>query len=290
MLNKSTLFTATSKSQNLPSEATHFEPLWDTLNAHGYCLLRNYAIDIPSFSHLVRRMCNTVTLDPARTSSTNAVQKVDAGTDALGLHIENGNTPNAPELVFFYCQKSPRQGSQTTLCDGVTLLANLPEELKELFSQKLYVSRTISEEHWKTYLANEHPAVESAGQVTARHLTEMLAMRDNIEGVLNADQSLTYRLSVDPVLNSNLCKQRAFANAILGPSFSYEPPVYEFKNGVVIDDQLKLQLATIAEQNTLEISWNDGDLAIIDNHRVMHGRRKITDSSSRELFIGMGNL
>ena len=38
-----------------------------------------------------------------------------------------------------------------------------------------------------------------------------------------------------------------------------------------------------------EINWQDGDIAVLDNTRIMHGRRAIVDTN-RQLFIGMGNV
>jgi hypothetical protein len=180
-------------------------------------------------------------------------------------------------------------GSRTTLCDGTQLLASLPHDIRQHFSQTMFVTRTISEQHWKTYLANEHPALEYVDQVQPIHLSQMLSLRDEIDGHLNADGSLTYRLAVKPIIKSPISNHYAFANAILGPSFSYEAPTYEFEDGSALDDSLKSTLNQIAEPLTSEIPWTNGDIAIIDNHRVMHGRREITDQEPRELFIGMGN-
>lgn len=49
------------------------------------------------------------------------------------------------------------------------------------------------------------------------------------------------------------------------------------------------QTAELAEKYTQEIQWQDGDIVIINNKRVLHGRRAITGNlSDRALFIGMG--
>lgn len=48
-------------------------------------------------------------------------------------------------------------------------------------------------------------------------------------------------------------------------------------------------LRVLAEACTVEINWQDGDIAVLDNARVMHGRRAIADTD-RTLFIGMGSL
>jgi hypothetical protein len=50
-----------------------------------------------------------------------------------------------------------------------------------------------------------------------------------------------------------LSEQYAFANAVLGPSFSYEAPSYEFLDGSGIDESLKSILEHLAKPLTSEI-------------------------------------
>ena len=78
------------------------EQIQSRLELHGYCLLRDFSPDIGQFSWLIRQLCSQVTYDPARLTRDDTVQKVDAGTAAIGPHIENGNTPHVPELVGFF--------------------------------------------------------------------------------------------------------------------------------------------------------------------------------------------
>jgi alpha-ketoglutarate-dependent taurine dioxygenase len=48
-------------------------------------------------------------------------------------------------------------------------------------------------------------------------------------------------------------------------------------------------LAELCERYTQEIQWQDGDIAIIDNKRFMHGRREIlVPLEHRKLYISMG--
>ena len=49
------------------------------------------------------------------------------------------------------------------------------------------------------------------------------------------------------------------------------------------------EVRALAETCTHEINWQDGDIAVLDNTRVMHGRRAIADVN-RNLFIGMGMI
>ena len=260
------------------------------LATHGSCLLRGFKPALTDFSELINALCTDVTYDPARAVSADAVQKVDAGVAAIGLHIENGNTPRVPQVLGFYCRKAAHEGSETTMCDGKTLWNNMPADLKPLFENNIKVSRTLSEPQWKAYLAQEHPLLQSADQVTEQHLNEMMSVYEGQSANLNVDGTLYYELTVSPTRTSTLCGTAAFANAILGPSFNYEAPRYQLESGEFISTDLIETLRDFAEQYTVDIHWQDMDIVLLDNWRVMHGRRAIQDASNRELFVGMGML
>ena len=69
----------------------------------------------------------------------------------------------------------------------------------------------------------------------------------------------------------------------------YEPPVYTLEDGAVVSLEEIEELRDLAETCTVEINWQDGDVAVLDNTRVMHGRRAIKDKD-RQLYIGMGRV
>jgi len=258
------------------------------LKTTGWALLRGFEHDVEKFSELVHGFCRKLTFDPAREFTNNSTQKVDAGIEAIGLHIENGNTPFPPDLVAFYSRKSAKTGSQTTLCDGTQLYDAMPERIKQLFNSPMVVSRNLPEHLWKNYVANEHPQLNDAAQVTPQHLQELMDMLPGQTGEINEAGDLHYRLGLSPVLNDS--GKLSFANAILGPSFNYDAPCYEFEDGSVLKEALKQEIAELAEPFTLELNWHDGDMILIDNRRVMHGRRAIEgDPNARQLVIAMGS-
>jgi hypothetical protein len=154
----------------------------------------------------------------------------------------------------------------------------------------MVVSRTLPEALWKRYVANEHPKVDRVEQVTSERLQELMNMLPGQTGAINVKGELYYQLCFSPLLMNSQSGKKAFANAILGPSFNYEAPHYEFENGEALDEKTKLLIAELAEQCTLELAWQDGDMVLIDNTRVMHGRRAIVgDPAERQLVIAMGS-
>ncbi len=259
------------------------------LCAAGFVLFRGFSMDLDGFSELTARFCKRLTFDPAREQSSEHTQKVDAGFGPIGLHIENGNTPVRPDLVAFYCRHAAFEGSQTTLCDGARLFDLFDEHERSRWSQVMTVRRTLPEALWKRYLANEHPALTSPDEVKVEHLIQFQAAIPGQHFDLRDDGSLDYVLEVSPVARSRFSEAKAFANAILGPSHNYQPPTYTLADGSVITGDEIEALRDQAEGLTTEINWQDGDVAIVDNTRVMHGRRAIVDPE-RELFIGMGTI
>jgi len=255
---------------------------------NGWVLLRGFNTNLDNFSQLLNNVCTRLTFDPARNHPTQSTQKVDAGTAAIGLHTENGNTPSPPDLVAFCSVKSAKEGSQTTLCDGIDLYQLMPDYLKRRLNQPLTVTRSLPENRWKRYVANEHPDITTPEQVTIKHLEQVLSQNPGQTAQLNDQGDLEYSLTISPIVHHRSGK-KAFANAILGPSFNYEPPRYQFADGSPLSQKLKNELAELAEHVTFELQWHDNDVVLIDNTRVMHGRREILgDPQERQLFIGMG--
>ena len=273
--------------RNLVAAET-IEHIRSTLTHEGWVRLTGYDSSIESFSALIGKLCTRVTFDPARSHASKGTQKVDAGTDAVGLHIENGNTPLPPAIVAFYCEQAARSGAQTTVCDGAKLFEAMPNRLKELFSKPVTVRRHLPRAIWQQYVATA-VGYGDITLVTEEELNFFMSQLPGQSGELAPDGTLDYALTIDPIMQSSFAGRNAFANAILGPSFNYEAPSYELYDGTILSDTLRAELADLAEQVTEEIQWVDGEIVVIDNHRVMHGRRAIPGNpGKRKLFIGMG--
>jgi alpha-ketoglutarate-dependent taurine dioxygenase len=62
------------------------------------------------------------------------------------------------------------------------------------------------------------------------------------------------------------------------------PDLWKFDDNSKIPDELIKELNRIAERITTNIDWQKGDILMIDNTRIMHGRRAFTDET-REIYI-----
>ncbi|MGP4118455.1 TauD/TfdA family dioxygenase [Psychrobacter aquimaris] len=285
-----------SRTVTFPSSVTPLLPktsdILMELQTHGWTLLRGCHYDVETFSQLMNQLCQTLTYDPARQNITSEAQKVDAGTHAIGLHIENGNTPMPPDVIAFFSELSAKKGSQTTICDGHAVYQALSPELKATFSQPMRISRYLPQAIWQNYVATATGRLD-AYQISLDDLDKFITATTSktlthyVEP--QADGGVRYALQIPAIREDNLSGQLAFANTLLGPSFNYEKPEFTLANGQSVDDALIDELTQLCEKYTQDIAWQNGDVVILDNKRIMHGRRQIdVPLTERKLYIAMG--
>ena len=173
------------------------EDILSDLAARGAVLLRGFDLDLDAFSTFIERFCGHVTFDPARRGVLGNAQAVDAGTDAVGLHLENGFTAFPPELVFFYCAVAAETGSETTICDGQQVWPALSARTRGWFTDNdIKVRRTIPAPIWRAYVANELDVEGGPDAVGDAHLDELVARNPRQSLRLVEDGAIDYALLV----------------------------------------------------------------------------------------------
>jgi alpha-ketoglutarate-dependent taurine dioxygenase len=245
----------------------------------GFVLFRGFSTGLDGFSRFVQALSSRVTLDPARSFHGDVAQKVDAGADALGLHIENGNSPFAPDLTWFLCERAARSGSQTTVCDGYRVWDAADEAFRETFMKHdIVYERRVEEERWKSFVHHHTGGTVALSEITVDDILARANDQDSTTITANDDGSITYAHRT-PAAHPTLFGPRiAWANSILGPSFHYEAPRITFADGSELTPGMLDEIARLTESVTEDVDWRDGDVALIDNTRVMHGRRPIEDA------------
>ncbi|MBG0830129.1 TauD/TfdA family dioxygenase [Planomonospora sp. ID67723] len=253
--------------------------LMTALAEHGYVVLRGFDSDPVTFSALIQSVSSRITLDPARKfAGGNVAQKIEAGLVPQGLHVENGATPWVPDLVWFYCETPAKIGSQTTICDGLYVWDRLPARTQELFlSTRITFARPMPEDKWKNLVFRLLDGAKSVEQITFDDLLTVTDDDVDVKYQLRPDGSVHYKYFTYAAHTTLFGTDIAFANSILTPSVNYEPPVIEFEDGRPLDAMLMRQVIEATELETDEIDWHEGDIALVDNSRLMHGRRKIRD-------------
>ncbi|MGW6912732.1 TauD/TfdA family dioxygenase [Kitasatospora sp. NPDC054939] len=253
----------------------------DLLAEAGFLLLRGFRPDLEEFSGFVKAHSSRVTLDPARSFHGGEVaQMVDAGTAAVGLHLENGNSPFGPDLTWFLCEKAAASGSQTTVCDGVRVWESASAELRAPFAaQDIVYTRVVEEAKWRAFVHHHLGGTKPLAEITVDDITGLANDRDSTTIDLNPDGSITYAYRTAAVHPSLFSATPAWATSIFGPSYNYETPTITFADGTELGGPLLDHWRRLTEEATEDLQWQDGDVALIDNTRVMHGRRAIEDTA-----------
>lgn len=246
----------------------------------GFLLFRGFEPGLEEFSDFVRAHSDRVTLDPARTFfGGNVAQKVDAGVEALGLHIENGNSPFVPTLTWFLCEKAARSGSQTTVCDGYTVWEKFSPQARSAFKeQDIVFTRRVSEPMWKAFTQYQLAEAKDVDDITTDDVRSLATGPGHTAFRLDEDGYLTYAYRTPAVHPTLFGRRQSFANSILGPSYNYEPPKITFADGSDLPEWLWDEVRDVTESVTQEINWVDGDVVLVDNTRAMHGRRAVEDT------------
>jgi alpha-ketoglutarate-dependent taurine dioxygenase len=197
------------------------------------------------------------------------------------LHHEMAQTPIFPEKLFFYCEISPERGGATPVCRSDIVMEQIETTRPDL-AQKF---STLGLRY--THTMPNAPDPES-GQ--GRSWRDTLSVADEAEAearlsklgyewqwlecgnlrvtspVLDAVKTLEDGRKV--FFNQLIAAFRGWSDARNDPNKSIT-----FGNGDPIDlDDMKT-IIEIADEVTFDLQWQAGDVALLDNFQVMHGRR-----------------
>ena len=191
----------------------------------------------------------------------------------IKLHGEMYYQKNIPLMLWFFCANPAAKNGETTVCDGRQFFAELSNSTKELFSQKqLKFTAKMNQEEWqRKYKTDDVNELKEICQKNDTHLT------------IYEDQSILIQYICPVVIPSRCGKYQIFINSLL-PGMQLNPDLWKFDDNSKIPDELMKELNGIAERITTNIDWQKGDILMIDNTRVMHGRRAFTDET-REIYI-----
>ena len=256
------------------------EELYGDLAHGGVVIYRDFSDTLQDFNDFVSAHSSRVTFDPARTTSTANTAEIIAGLHEMGLHRENGNLPFNPDIQWFFCLEAASVGSETTMCDGQKVLFDLSSKTRKLFENTpIKYSRRIPWNNVKRFLSVE--LERPLEDITDEHL-ELVNQKVTGQTYRRIDQNLIHsQLIISAVETSCFGGKQAFCNSMLGPSVNYEPPRITWENGDDISLDIWDELKDVTARNTYSHFWKKGDIVVIDNTRVMHGRRRLDDQSRR---------
>jgi alpha-ketoglutarate-dependent taurine dioxygenase len=279
--------------------------LHDKLLVHGALLLRGFnPLDTTALAEFVQHVSGKTPLSYAGGASPriNLGAGVYTSTEypehyALSLHNEMSYTSRWPRYLFFYCATAPEQGGETPLADSRRILEKIDAEVVRQFkTRKIRYVRNLpggagSGYSWQEAFETEDRAsVENSCRAAGMNFT----WRD--DGGLRLTE-VRPATALHP-----LTREEVWFNQAEGfhPSAAGVATDTEHDSGVR-HDELRLNafhgdgspLALSALEHIRQVTraeaslfpWRAGDLLIVDNMLVCHGRMPF--AGARKILLAM---
>jgi len=224
------------------------------LRDHGYVQFVDFAATPEEFEEFSNRF--------GRCANTRTVHYPEGG-EALGFHAEDAYNPYRPDSLWFLCVfEGSDGGAPTGVVDGVELLTGLPDEWRRFcLGNTLRFDRQWSAELWR----------EAVGADAKDELDAVLSGIPGITHHFLADDDLFVSYET-PIVTRTPAGADSFSNTML--QAITEPPFYGMSLGT--GDPVPAELADMVETMALEreryVGWSAGQVAVIDNLRMMHRR------------------
>jgi len=294
-----TLRELTSRTSQLPLDVAQ---LRKSLSPAGYIMIEGVCDGLISFEKITKKYFSNFLMPPSRFGkrSFEILETGDGYTSAVHAthnlfgHSEAHYSPgSSPDVCFFTSlSHSPGKGGETFVIDASEFASALPKYLFEQFLEVGVSYRMLwSPVRWRAELG-----VSSRVEAEA-----LLAEREDLSGRFDASDTLelTYTTSVLNFDNEN--SQWRFIHGFLPHLPFIDHPRYGDRelamtpsNEVSWGDGKAFSRsdinAVIDVHDALKAGqpWVVGDLLILDNRRVLHGRNEQESSRPRTLLSRFG--
>ena len=217
---------------------------------------------------------------------TNVTPRVFTANEAppeteIYLHHEMAQTPLYPSALFFYCEIAPGEGGATPLCRSDRVFERLAKEAPEFAAR--------AEAQGVRY-TNVMPGEDDAGSGQGRSWRSTLSVadREGAEARLLQlgynwhwldDGSLRVTTRALPAVRDVGDGRKSFFNQLIAAFRGWSDSrndanrAITFGDGTPITADDMAPAIRIAEELAYDLQWQAGDVALIDNFLVMHGRR-----------------
>ena len=274
----------------------------DYLQKHGAILFRNFDIRTTSdFEQFIRASAGELLAYVDQTSPRHKVSgHVYTSTDypanqSIFFHNESSYAAVWPLKLFFFCVTPAEQGGETPLVDVRGVLARIAPYIKERFSDKGWMLKRNFGGGlglpWQTvFQTTDQKAVEKychgAGISFEWKDGDRLTTRQVRKAILNHPRTgepvwfnhatFFHSSTVAPEIRQMLLAQ-----------YSPEDLPYQtyYGDGSPIEESTLETLRAVYRQETVTFTWETGDILMIDNMLVAHGRNPFT--GPRKIVVGM---
>ena len=263
------------------------------LSIHGALLLRGFPVaSAEDFDSCVKefKLENfTYAESLSNAVRNNRTERVFTANEAppaveIFLHHEMAQTPIYPNKLIFFCEKASEYGGATPLCRSDKLLnllvSRVPKFVREL-------------EEKRVQYTNVMPAEADLESGQGRTWQETLGADNRRDAELRLKklgytwrwldgENLRVTTPVLPAIRKLADGRRVFFNQLIAAYLGWKDSrnkttkAIRYGNGGEISNDAMQVVFELSESITFDQRWINGDIVLVDNFLVMHGRRPFT--------------
>ncbi len=269
---------------------------------YGGLLFRNFSVDGSSDLEAFIRIVSGEPLEYRERSSPRSTiaGKIYTSTEypahqAIAMHCENSYQESWPRRIFFHCVTPAATGGETPIADTRKVLSRITPNLCQRFMEKKVM-----------YVRNFYDFIglpwQTVFQTTDQAEIEAYCQKNNITVEWREDGNLRTQVIREPILQHPQTGEKVWFNhtmffhlSTLDPEIQAglmvlfkadELPANSFYgDGTPIENSVVEELRQCYQEEMVLVPWQKGDLLLLDNMLVAHGRRPY--SGSRQILVGM---
>jgi alpha-ketoglutarate-dependent taurine dioxygenase len=274
------------------------------LGKHGAILFRGFNVSlVVEFERFVRAVSGKILEYNERSSPRSQISgEIYTSTDypsdkRIFLHNEQSYNMTFPMKIFFFCAKAPETAGATPIADTRKIFNRITDEIRARFMEKKYLyARNFGDGfglNWQEVFQTErrseverycrHNQIEyewKAGDRLRTKQVRRVARTHPKTGEWAWFNHLTFFhvTTLDRQIQAQVLKE--FAEEDL-PNNTY------YGDGARIEDEVMKHLRVAYEQEKVRFDWEEGDILMLDNMLVAHGREPYT--GERRIAVGMAD-
>ncbi|MEZ7831408.1 MAG: TauD/TfdA family dioxygenase [Gammaproteobacteria bacterium] len=266
------------------------ERLLEQLSRHGAILFRGLPVNSDSdFDSVIQSFgLKNFTYGESLSNAVrrNRTERVFTANEApasvsIFLHHEMAQTPVYPSKLFFYCEQAAHSGGATPLCRSDILLQELTKQAPEFVAACLKLGVRYSNvmpniddlesgqgRSWRSTLSTDD---KSAAEDKLRKLGYQWEWLEQ--------DSLRVTTAVLPAVRETDNGRQVFFNQLIAAFRGWKDTrnatekSIRFGDDSAISEEAMAKAIQIGDELSFDMLWQSGDVVLVDNFLVMHGRR-----------------
>jgi alpha-ketoglutarate-dependent taurine dioxygenase len=230
---------------------------------------------------------STVNQDPTLLTATGNRQDF-----ALPLHGEFYYFRFPPQLIWFYCDCPASTGGETTISDGAAIMSAFTQTTRDMLrNRRIKYQRELDAGEWQV-----------AFQTDSKEAVEAICNNNDAQYQWGDDGSLSTEYRCYAYIHDGSGRE-IFINDLLPVALGeivitkgevaemrgMKPPlVVRWEDGSPLGKDILDEIVEVAYKSEIPVRADAGDILMIDNTRILHGRRGST-SAERRVLVRMGS-